>query len=196
MQVYSHLLIARKIHKYILDNLGFNMSLNNLKYGCIKPDFSPKLARIPHYKKDSFYFISELITKMESCQLPNTVGEMNLLSSQLGVILHYIIDYFCFAHNNIFMNKIIPHFIYEVNLGSELKKYLSSYENLPDIELTEEDNINVKKSIIDYIENKHQEYLSDIQSIENDIYYSLQVCEVVTLQLITSMSSKTLMGVA
>jgi hypothetical protein len=107
---------------------------------------------------------------------------------EFGVILHYIADYFCYPHNNKLMNKMPNHILYEMNLELEIRKYLSKSFEPTDLNLTNYDYINLKKSLIHYIEEKHKKYLKEKPSIFNDIHYSLKVCSIVALNIYISAS--------
>lgn len=196
MLIYSHSLIGKTVHKYILDNLGFNLSLADIKYGCMKPDFYPKLMAIPHYKNESFEVISQMILSLQKTKIPVSSKQINHFSMELGVILHYITDYFCYPHNNDHLDKISSHFIYEINLDKELRKYISVSSGILNINLYVEDHNNLKSSLIDFIEGKHKQYLESCPSMNNDIRYGLQACCVVALGIITSVILKSSQEVA
>jgi hypothetical protein len=185
--MYSHLLIGRTVYNFILNNFGFKLNYNSLEIGCIKPDISTELINIPHYKEKSFDFIIEKINSLKEVALPESQRELKKFSCDLGIVLHYISDYFCYAHNDKLMDRMPQHFFYEMNLELELRKYLtkSSFKSM-DIYLTKEDHNNLKKSLICYINEKHKQYTEEKSRVSNDIYYTLQVNHVVALQIITA----------
>ncbi|MFL0268757.1 zinc dependent phospholipase C family protein [Candidatus Clostridium radicumherbarum] len=187
MLVYSHNLIGKTIHKYILDNLGFRLELRDLRYGCMKPDFAPKLIAIPHYKNESFEIISDMILALQNTPLPVNSKQLKHFSAELGVVLHYITDYFCYPHNNKRIDKMPVHFFYELNLDRELRKYVSSPLEVinNNLDLKAYNNINV--SIIDFIELKHRQYMKECPSLLNDVVYGLQCCYVVAIGIINSL---------
>ena len=187
----SHLLIAKTIHKLILDSYDIDLSLNDLKIGCIKPDFSPRLVNLPHYKNKSFQDISQMINALKSDKLPESFNKVNSFSNELGVILHYLTDYFCSPHNDRLMDKMPTHFIYELNLDYELRKYLKATNILTVPNLSSEDYANINISLIQYIDEKHNQYLKIKPSLSNDIQYILQVCSVAAIGIITSVIIRT-----
>lgn len=185
--VYSHNLIGKTIYKYIIDNLGFKLELKDLRYGCMKPDFSPKLIAIPHYKNESFGILTDMILALKNTSLPVNSKQLKHFSSELGVVLHYITDYFCYPHNNESIDKMPLHFFYELNLDRELRKFLSSPSEAisSNLDLKAYNDINV--SLIDFIELKHKQYMKECPSLLNDVVYELQCCFVVATQIINSL---------
>ena len=91
--------------------------------------------------------------------LPESLNQVKFFSNELGVILHYLTDYFCSPHNDRLMDKMPAHFIYELNLDNELRKYLKTPNLLPVPNLINEDYANINISLIHYIEEKHNQYL-------------------------------------
>lgn len=190
MLVYSHSLIGKTIYKYISHDFRINLSLVDIKNGCMKPDFYPKLMAIPHYKNESFEIISQMILSLQNTKLPVSPKQIRHFSNELGVILHFITDYFCYPHNNQVLDKLPAHLIYEINLHKELKKYISSSSEVLDINLNVEDYSNLNTSLIYFIEGKHKQYMEDNPSLLNDVIYGLQACCVVALGIITSVILK------
>jgi hypothetical protein len=186
MHFQSHLLIGKVIHEFILDNYGVNLNPVLLIYGCIKPDISPKLINIPHYKEKSFSIISNRINALQKTTLPKNQKEMTSFSMELGIIIHYITDYFCYAHNNKDTNKLSEHFIYEINLHSDLRKYLSKEFNTGSIGLSLDDKDALETSLVEYIQLKHECYLKEIPKTYVDVRYALEVNCVLALSIITS----------
>lgn len=106
--------VIRSKHPDILDEKVF-------QYGCVIPDYHYKLATIPHYKSKSFEFVVNLINK-NRC-LPQTTKEKQKFSADLGIVTHYICDYFCQAHNFKEYENWMDHLIYERKLSAEFHNY-------------------------------------------------------------------------
>lgn len=158
----------------ICDNMNKSLNINKSKfcYGAVLPDFSPTYAFIPHYKKDSFAFVvSSIKTVKQAIDLKAL--SIDDLSIQLGIIAHYLMDFFCFAHNDKHMDQFPHHIFYEINLHSHLKSFIKE----KDSSLTKEiffSNI-PNLHVLDFIESSHQEYLRSVSGALNDIRFSLKV---------------------
>lgn len=182
----SHSLVAKAVHKCVLDNLGFNLTLTDVKFGCMKPDFFPKLIALPHYKEKSFKAIAQMIWELQNAK-PTGLKEIRNFSMELGVVLHYISDYFCYAHNNKVLDRMPSHLFYEISLDIELRKYLSNALSDLHIDMNEEDHRNLNISIVEYIEGKHKQYMEDCHSLRNDVTYGMQACYITAISIVTAM---------
>jgi hypothetical protein len=163
----SHLTIGNFIYKKISENFQVELDKKAFLYGCIKPDISITYSSIPHYMDKSFDFISNLITKLQSSNIPITKESMRLFSTELGVVTHYIADYFCLPHNDMVFYRTLNHFVYEYNLILEFKKF-----DLTDIFIKETKPI----EIIDYIIRNNNEYSKDLKGMKTDVHFSTNIC--------------------
>lgn len=117
----SHFIIAKALYKSFSKNLNIELDLNSFRYGCIKPDFTPSLMRISHYKDKSFEKICSRITSLENNTFPETKEDMKKFSMELGIVAHYLTDYFCYPHNNKKYDFKPIHFMYENRLAYALR---------------------------------------------------------------------------
>ena len=192
MMTQSHSLIGKIVFSAISEHTEVKLVEHLLKYGCIKPDLTPRLRAIPHFKDQSFDFINCMIEEIRSWSLPESKRQLEMLSINLGVIMHYIADYFCYAHNNEVYNSLLPHFIYESGLAmafslADLEKICNSA-----VASVKQQNVVTKKWLREYIEKRHREYISCRKSMETDISYSVEACVTVAYVVIAScvMNSK------
>ncbi|MEA4847792.1 MAG: zinc dependent phospholipase C family protein [Clostridiaceae bacterium] len=192
MITQSHSLIGKIVFSAISEHTEVKLVEHLLKYGCIKPDLTPRLRAIPHFKDKSFDFITYMIEEMRSRSLPESKRQLEMLSINLGVIMHYIADYFCYAHNNEYYNSLLPHFIYESGLAmafasADLEKIRNDA-----VASVKQKHIVTKKWLREYIEKRHREYVNCKRSMETDISYSVEACVTVAYVIIAScvMNSK------
>jgi hypothetical protein len=188
--VSSHNVIGKTIYNYILANLGVKLSLQDIKNGCMMPDFHPKFMSIPHYKSKSFETIAQMILSLQNTNFSVSPKHMSRFSTDLGIILHYITDYFCYPHNDAEADKMPYHVFYEIKLDKELRKYISSPFWMLDMNLEVEGCSNFRTSLIDLIEVKHKRYMNERPNLLNDVIYGLQSCCVVASEVINSVILK------
>lgn len=181
MFIQTHILIGKCIQEVIQENFHIKLSSNAFVYGNIKPDIDPRMTAISHYKNKSFQVIIEMILSLQKYDLSDYDKRMKKFSIQLGVINHYLTDFFCFAHNDLKMNYFISHLLYENKLAKKFHKFnleevcnksINSIKNLPDIDVKQ------------YIEFKHNEYIKSEPSIDKDICYSIEICSAVSYIII------------
>lgn len=184
----THILIADKIHKIVEEKFEVTLDKKGLKLGSLKPDYSPYLLRIKHLKEKSINNLCEMIENIKNKSMPETGREFYKFSMDLGIIMHYITDFFCFAHNHPkFVNKL-QHIKYEWALLHEYKKtdteetLKKAYANL--------NHYNEKryKCLKEFINEMHDEYMANSPGIENDIKYSLEMCMTIALIIFGSVN--------
>ena len=169
MNMLTHAHIANRVYKRLKAELGVNLSRKDLVWGSVRPDLIKK--SIPHFKNQGmkgFYQKGERFLKYISYY------DIDYFSRELGEVFHYLCDYFCYAHNSPdLIGESWKHFKYESKLH---KKVLSLednfYNNIKVIDLNQ-------LSYIELIENKHQEFIANPPSFENDLISSFEICAIV-----------------
>lgn len=135
MYANTHIYISKTA---IEETKGDNIDLNEKLFllGSVVPDYSPMHKVIRHYIDDSYEYINSLLSKVIE------FTSINKISFYLGVISHYIADYFCSPHyNNMsFLSKdVFEHIRYEyqlnkfieTNIVTDIKTY--NFSDLDDL---------------------------------------------------------------
>lgn len=192
MMTLSHSLIGKTVYSAISEHLDVKLIERQLKYGCIKPDLAPRLRAIPHFKDKSFDFINDMVEEMRSQSLPESKQQMGAFSINLGVIMHYIADYFCYAHNNAAYDSLLPHFIYENSLVIAFASANLDGICTDAIASVKQQQIVTKKWLREYIEERHREYVNCRMSMRADVSFSVEACVTVAYVVVVSciMNSK------
>jgi len=167
---------------------GFYIKLKRiaLEYGSIKPDILPSMKSIPHTKDFSFHVVKELIFDIFDKPAPLTKRELRRFSIELGVLLHFISDYFCHVHNNGMCEPLRKHYSYERKLAKRVMRH-NWVTRYPDfMETSGEMSLSSPQELIGYIEDMHREYLRRTQHISVDICFCLEVCTSVASSVITN----------
>lgn len=181
MFIPTHLLIAKHIKKAIEKKLNVKIHHQSFSRGNIVPDIYPKLILLPHYKKDSFGKIINMINLLRNDSLSIFYKNNKAFCVKLGIINHYLADFFCFPHNDYNTNKFVPHNIYEINLASQFYTVdLNDICNNSISLIAETNTLNIEQ----FIEEKHYEYMHTAPSINKDIIYSVNVCSAVSYLII------------
>jgi len=182
----THRQIGKLIFKVI--QKGFSVRLNRiaLEYGSIKPDIVLSLKSIPHTKTFSFHVVKELIADLFDKPIPLTKREMRRFSIKLGVLFHFISDYFCHVHNNGIDEPLRKHYLYERKLAKKLIKH-NWTNRYPDLwEIPAEIALSSAQELIEYIEGMHQSYLRRSQHLSVDISFCLEVCTTLASAIIAN----------
>ncbi|SMB86705.1 Zinc dependent phospholipase C [Desulfonispora thiosulfatigenes DSM 11270] len=172
MLIQSHLFLSGKIKEVINVNEEGNLKSASFSMGSIIPDIHPDKRNLPHNITASLPF---LVKKTEEC-IKVGKGDNELSSKNLGIITHFLADYFCLAHNDENMN-LWEHMLYE----KKLHKALTSEELIPS------DNFKIPlRDIEEWVREKHNLYLNSTHTIEKDIFFIQEVCLNVTRSLVTA----------
>lgn len=155
MNLASHVLIAARISK---NSFSFPKRCL-IMIGSLLPDFNPTTQ--PHRTQN-------LLDRINNNYKALDLTQSNFIKSiRFGVMLHYICDYYCYAHNyNLEISHGIKHMEYEVRLHRLLKQ---GFYKRRDIEYIED--------FYEYITSEKTEYDEIPSDIERDLIYTLSVVE-------------------
>ncbi|MGL5439641.1 MAG: zinc dependent phospholipase C family protein [Filifactoraceae bacterium] len=176
MLIPTHRIIAKIILNEIKNSSEVKLEDKFFIYGNVLPDIAPKYIKTKHFIDCSIDFLIDKIYIL----LNNNNISMRKFSVELGVITHYICDYFCDPHydRSYFKGKVNEHLLYEKLLHSKFKKY----SNLK--EFNEHISLNNHNSIKDFIYIMLDKYIIGHKSCEKDIDFSLFVSVTVALYII------------
>ncbi len=158
MIIPSHTALAARLHDYMAMNHGFNVTVNAFYRGSIAPDLGDK-EKGSHYGDKCLEQATEILREIRE----DESGDITELSYKLGLLTHFIADYFTNAHNKIYLQRNMRmHMLYEVRLHWALSR----------VDRKPVYNFNlIKNDPIEQMRIWHQEYLYGRAGIEKDIHY-------------------------
>lgn len=181
MRKKSHIALTT----YLIHNFD-DIELKRHKYsfyiGSLLPDCVPSFITKRHCIEDTFHDLKEEIEKIT---IYNDIdkGLNSYYFLKLGVITHFIADYFTYPHNSIYEGNISAHCLYEKELKSVLKEYINIYSNDQGFSLMKDlkkGEVQFKKSVEEickFIKDKHEEYLKQDIVYKIDCEYIITVCK-------------------
>ncbi len=185
MFMNTHTLIAKSLVNNIDSNKYFFINENHFIYGNIKPDLSSKYLFKKHYLKESYDMIESKVNFLCSLSL-NCLSKyfsIGRLSQELGVICHFLCDFFCVPHS------------YRWEFKHSMKKHISYETELNTI--AKETNLNKFKgdsieygSFEDFFKSLYVEYQYIIDH-KNDLLFSVYVCNSVINYILDSILKNT-----
>lgn len=156
MNLASHVLIASRISK---NSFSFPKRCL-IMIGSLLPDFNPTTQ--PHRTQN----LLDRITKNYNSL--NLQENDYLKSIRFGVMIHYICDYYCYAHNyNLEISHGVKHMKYEVQLHGLLKDGFHKRRD---------DNMSIE-DFVEFIVKEKQDYDQIPSDIERDLIYTLTVLD-------------------
>ncbi|MDO4534928.1 MAG: zinc dependent phospholipase C family protein [Clostridium perfringens] len=170
MLISTHGLITRNILKNMSENKKNMLSNLNFIYGSIKPDILSKYKIKKHYAKESYSMILSKIKILSTFNVSDIEKSLSIIkfSQELGVICHFLCDFFCIAHSEVWRRryKIFTHIKYEKHLAKMARKF--NYERY-------KIHILKKEDIKSFIDNCLEEHEKD-SGYNNDIKFAYYVC--------------------
>lgn len=124
MKLKSHINIALNTLESIQEQVEYKINKPAYLLGSIAPDLN--VAIPTHNIKSTIKRFRKRIELVEKLN-PGIIQ-----SFTLGIVMHYICDYFCYAHN---INKIVPgHAVYEIYLQKHINKQMELIETAETID--------------------------------------------------------------
>ncbi len=113
----THVYLGELLYPVICEIWGMPLSRKRFMHGCVKPDVSSLFFRHPHFYRISKKFIFRKIKQLTKKRLHGEKKNKKI-SEDLGIILHYIADFFTSVHNLV-PNKLQEHMAFEKQLRSD-----------------------------------------------------------------------------
>ena len=171
MRKKSHLSLAG----YIVDVVDADMIDHPLafRFGSLEPDLVPTFITTKHRIDLTFHKLEKKINKVID-EYDKNKGMTIGLSKDLGIITHYIADYFTFPHNIEYPGTMTEHIHYEAQLKVDFREFVQKMKEKH--AHFQEVNMQSADEICTFIRKCHEEYLHAVKSVENDCRYILQIC--------------------
>lgn len=170
MKSTSHYAMAHLLHTSLKDR-GIKLNLTAFVYGNIAPDYIPSVICAPHFTKACQRGIKFVTARLARHHISEGNPVDAVYSKKLGMLCHYLCDYFCFAHNKDFVGNVKDHIAYEMALDTYLRKWVKG-GGAKDESLQP----NQAYSLQDYIETEKSSYLAETYSFKNDLEFSFKAC--------------------
>ena len=172
MMMKTHIIISKSLLDNIDDNKQFFLNNKSFIYGNIKPDIFSKYKLKKHYLDESYDMVRNKIEYLSTLDL-DTLEKYytkNEFSQEMGVICHFLADFFCVAHSERweFKHSLRIHVKYESGLTKVAKDY-----NLKNDRRQYVDDIDL------FFEKLYCEYKNNGNFEENDLKYAAYICNTV-----------------
>lgn len=173
MDTLLHGKIGYFLGKELIENGYQDINIDYFVYGSTLPDLNLKYRMTMHSKKEDWDRVLKIIDEIAF----NREKINENISIKLGILSHYLCDFFTFPHNETFGKNIIHHELYEQAQRFLWWGKLSKVWN----ECTEEIKVELKstKDMINYIEDMHNIYIRNLGDKKRDIFFSSIVIRVV-----------------
>ena len=146
--------------------------------GSILPDLDRRMSKIPHEIDAALPLVENIVTNFSNQFCENTIFKRITKSLQMGVICHFISDYFCNAHTSRFKGSIYQHHVYEFRMMWHMKRSKRFVIHKNSIEM------NRTKDILAYLERAQVIYMSEQVGFVTDLRHAMG-CAVILIESLT-----------
>jgi hypothetical protein len=157
-----------------LAETGVHLEKEIFVLGNLLPDYLPELILAPHFAAKCQREIN-VFTGVLAAQRIDRAGEIPAeYALRLGILCHYITDYFCFAHCREFGRTLAKHASYEQKLDDYFRSHYSADECL----LVDTPSVQcdcAKDVASDIFQAKHR-YQSAERSFQTDVQFAITTC--------------------
>ena len=193
MKSTSHFAMGHLLYAS-LQARGIHLNRIAFAYGNIAPDYAPQLLFPAHFGKVCSRAVDEIARELARLPLDES-GRVNAeYSKKLGIMCHFICDYFCFAHNKGFSGGITQHVAYENRLDLYLRRCCAKLFDKEAASTVAFLDLDAKKvvtlsdsanTLMDDMEEQKGEYLTLCNSLRNDLRFSFDMCMRAILSLVS-----------
>lgn len=198
MLLQTHLHLSKLIHKGIEDHTGICIDKAAFSFGNIKPDLvrdwylpqpEEEKTMVSHYMDEAYPYVCTAIDDLIEWANSEKRVHSRQFAIRLGVIMHYICDFFCHAHSIKFVDKTLLHHLYEWQFAFYLndKKHAVSDHKRVGLLPLYMDYYDIVASIHDL----QDQYLARRPSYSLDAQYALKCSIATSISIIQVVLSNT-----
>ena len=170
MLINTHMILANSFLETANSKKIYLVNKNRFIWGNLKPDCVSKYKLMKHYYDESTEMIIDKINYLASFSTSDILLDYgkSKFSEELGVVCHFLCDYFCLPHYQRweFKNSMKKHVTYEKNLAKVAKIYKPSYYIDEELEITD---------IKSFITSNLEKYKNS-KGYKNDLDYAYFIC--------------------
>lgn len=190
MRKKSHLSLAG----YLIRELRLEELVNHKKafyFGSILPDLTPKMITSPHQFMTSFEDLKAYIHGIAADGESGTYNE-RVLWRRIGVVMHYLADYFTFPHNASYDGNLKDHCMYERDMKACLREYVKTPEAKMVFrrQYTKARQIETVGELLEDIAKAHRSYMRKKHTVQDDCQWIVEQCSRVLIYLAMMVSQE------
>lgn len=170
MLINTHMILANSFLEEANSKKIYLINKNRFLWGNLKPDCASKYKFKKHYYDESIEMVLEKIKYLADFSTSDILLDYGKkkFSEELGVVCHFLCDYFCLPHYQRweFKNSMKKHVTYEKNLSRVAKKYKPAYYIDNNLEI-----MNIESFILTNLERYKLN-----EGYKNDLDYAYYIC--------------------
>ncbi|MDD6986605.1 MAG: zinc dependent phospholipase C family protein [Butyricicoccus porcorum] len=185
MDSVSHTTVAHYLLDYVEKTDGISFDRKAFVFGNLKPDLKGEYLTKRHYPSLMF---EEVMQRIRDFASKFCISETNgaKLSEELGVICHYITDFFSFPHNDdIYEHGLFAHYVYEKRTSLTISKRIDETKFDGWVKPLLADIPQTPEALIASISEQHRSYVAQPEhSISDDVFHICRILTTVVMSMI------------
>jgi len=183
----THEYLGRLMATVLREKWGDLIDERKFVEGCIKPDMTALFVTHPHFWKISKKYILRKIDHLER-KTPHLRGKKKF-SEQLGIVAHYVADFFTSAHNTV-PNRILEHIAFEDELHQRFLSTVTA-DVVRTLLASHPDKASSRHSSASrYLARTRSEYAANMSDCAKDIEPIIRVCINLTSMILASAAKR------
>ena len=182
MLINTHILLANSILSKANGKKIYLINRNRFLWGNVKPDCVSKYKFKKHYYEESIDMVIKKIDFLSNMSIEDLYYDYgkSKFSEELGVVCHFLCDFFCVPHNQRweFKKAIKKHVLYEKRLSKAAKSFKPTFYYEEDLEIKD-----IKKFIA-----YHKAKYETVVSYYNDLDYAYFMCNSIMNAILNQVS--------
>lgn len=179
MLLATHKCIGEMIYTAFNERFDIILDQQSLLRGSTAPDIRPLMFVMKHSPEGAMWLVEKKIQWLIS-QDPGRISRYNkVFSYTLGIVLHFVCDFFCRAHNDKKYTNLARHIAYE----KKLVRFGDNYKDVMQqvfLSLEPFEEAASCEDILHFVKEKHLVYLQQEESMETDLEYASIMSKMVT----------------
>ncbi len=178
MDSVSHTTVAHYLLNFVEKTDGISFDRKAFVFGNLKPDLRGEYLTKRHYPSLMF---DEVMQRIRDFVARFSIRASNgaRLSEELGVICHYLTDFFCFPHNDtIYGRGLFAHYVYEKRTGILISRRIDAAKFESWVQPCLDQVPQTVDALIACLTDQHRRYAAQpLHSISDDL---IHICRVLT----------------
>lgn len=176
MILWTHMMMAEQVYRRLVAHYGNRLDRAAFVRGNLLPDLNRKYRNLSHHTEDCWSLLESLTVEMDGLLCGTERG-----SERLGIICHFISDFFCSVHNPPFSERmsLVEHLLYEHRLDRRLRRLMRN-EGLEVIWNQAEGDFGRFDSgrhwVAEGLPARHKAYARTVLSLDLDIREAMRAC--------------------
>lgn len=173
MKKASHHAMGHLLHQ-ALEQEGIHLDRDLFVLGNLLPDYMPEIILLPHFSSRCQCEIDLFTEVLAAHHIPRDEEIPSEYALRLGILCHYITDYFCFPHNQEFGRNLKKHDSYE----RELDAYFRAHYTVAQCRLVNcaASPCSCAKDVAQNVFSAKERYLAARRGYATDVRFAFTTC--------------------